>query len=256
METGLSAPKTWSGQAGIGVGIGVFAGQAGDNREHAHWAHQLSLGLEDSLVVSAGGRDYRAPALFIRAGTPHRLQPGVVCSVYLDPTSAVARELCLRLSSDAAIAAVPADVMKLLERSFAPPCRIDEGLQRFQQAVLGASAPDTPPPLLETVLARLQQGLEDMHLPDRRELAQLAGLSESRFSHWFCEHTGMPFRSYRKWLRLIHGLQQVLNGQPLTAAAHRAQFADQAHFTRTFIQMFGIRPSDLLAPPRSGTPDA
>lgn len=255
MQRNLSNTGLWSGRAAIEAGIGAFAGRAGDNREHAHWAHQLSLGLEEAVVVSAGGRDYRAQAVFIRAGTPHRLQPGMVFSVYLDPMSAVARALCRRLPNDA-IAVMPADMVALLERSFAPPCPMAEGLQRFQQAVLGASAPDTPPPLLETVLARLQQGLEDMHLPDRRELAQLAGLSESRFSHWFCEHTGMPLRSYRKWLRLIHGLRQALGGQPLTEAAHCAQFADQAHFTRTFIQMFGIRPSDLLAPPRPGTPDA
>lgn len=251
MQRNLPNTGLWSGRAAIEAGIGVFMGRAGDNREHAHWANQLSLGLEGPLVLSAGGRDYCAPALFVRAGTPHRLQPGLVCSVYLDPMSAVARALCLRFPDDA-IAVAPADVVELLERSFALPCPMTEGLQ----AVLRPAAPDAPLPLLEAVLARLQQGIEDTQLPGRRELAQLAGLSESRFSHWFCEHTGMPFRSYRKWLRLIHGLQQALNGQPLTAAAHRAHFADQAHFTRTFIQMFGIRPSDLLAAPGPGAPGA
>lgn len=249
MNSEATATRTWSGQAGIGVGIGVFAGRAGDNREHVHWAHQLSLGLECDLMVSAGDREYCAPALFIRAGTPHRLQPGQVLSLYLDPTSTVARALVTRLASEAAIAAAPADMVALLERSFATPRRTAQSLRHFQYAVLGTSAPSTTTPQLEAVLARLQQGLDDKHQPDRRELAQLAGLSESRFSHWFCEHTGMPLRSYRKWLRLIHGLQQVLNGQSLTAAAHHAHFADQAHFSRTFNQMFGIRPSDLLAPP-------
>lgn len=57
----------------------------------------------------------------------------------------------------------------------------------------------------------------------------------------------MPLRSYRKWLNLVHGLEQALRGQNLTAAAHQAEFADQAHFSRTFMQMFGVRASDVLA---------
>ncbi len=90
----------------------------------------------------------------------------------------------------------------------------------------------------------------DVHAPGetgRQRLAKLAGLSESRFSHWFREQTGMPLRSYRKWLRLVHGLEQVLGGHNLTVAAYEADFADQAHFSRTFVQMFGVKPSEAFA---------
>lgn len=56
----------------------------------------------------------------------------------------------------------------------------------------------------------------------------------------------MPFRSYRKWLRLIHGLELALAGIGLTDVAHQSGFADHAYFTRTFVALFGIAPSKFL----------
>lgn len=247
MPPGVQDKRTWSGRAAIDVGIGVFEGQSGDNREHCHWAHQLSTGLEGTIDIISNGQCHRAPSFFIRAGTPHQLVPGAVRSVYLDPTSSVSHALCARLDREAGIIILPSDLTELLNVSFRPPYRIEEGMEQFRQALQGPHEHHASDKL-QAVLARLQQGVQGMNIPDRQSLAQLAGLSESRFSHWFCERTGMPLRNYRKWLRLIYGLQQVLQGQKLTDAAYLAQFSDQAHFTRTFVQMFGVRPSDLLVP--------
>ena len=38
----------------------------------------------------------------------------------------------------------------------------------------------------------------------------------------------------------------MATGDSLTAAAHDAGFADSAHFSRTFLRMFGIPASVLL----------
>jgi AraC-like DNA-binding protein len=65
----------------------------------------------------------------------------------------------------------------------------------------------------------------------------------------------MPVRSYRKWLRLVRGIEHVLAGDRLTDAAHGAGFSDQAHFTRTFVATFGINPSLALARLSSQSPD-
>ena len=89
----------------------------------------------------------------------------------------------------------------------------------------------------------LQQGVYAGTAMNRAELARLAGLSETRFSHWFKEKTGMPLRSYRKWLRLVHGVEKVLSGNSLIDAAHAADFSDQAYFSRTFKSAFGVTPA-------------
>jgi len=81
----------------------------------------------------------------------------------------------------------------------------------------------------------------------RYEMAALVHLSPSRFSHWFVEQTGLPLRSYAKWLRLTQALQHVAKGVRLTEAAHKAGFSDSAHFSWTFRTLLGIDPSFALA---------
>ena len=78
-------------------------------------------------------------------------------------------------------------------------------------------------------------------------MAALVHLSPTRFSHWFVEQTGLPLRSYAKWLRLTQALQHLAKGGLLTEAAHEAGFSDSAHFSRTFRALLGIDPSSALA---------
>jgi len=79
------------------------------------------------------------------------------------------------------------------------------------------------------------------------EIAQHVGLSESRLRHLFSEEIGIPISSYILWTRIKIALREMLTpGVTLADAAHRANFADHAHFTRTFKRMFGVSPSLLL----------
>jgi len=77
------------------------------------------------------------------------------------------------------------------------------------------------------------------------EAASCAGLSPSRASHLFVEETGLPFRHYVLWLRLIRAVDVYSKGQSLTEAAHEAGFADSAHLSRTFKRMFGLPAASL-----------
>jgi AraC-like DNA-binding protein len=54
------------------------------------------------------------------------------------------------------------------------------------------------------------------------------------------EETGLPFRTYVLWLRLIRAADAHAGGLSLTEAAQDAGFADSAHLSRTFKRMFGI----------------
>ncbi len=80
-----------------------------------------------------------------------------------------------------------------------------------------------------------------------RDIAQHVDLSESRLRHLFSEQIGIPITSYILWTRMKVALRAMLKpGVTLANAAHRANFSDHAHFTRTFKRMFGISPSLLL----------
>lgn len=94
--------------------------------------------------------------------------------------------------------------------------------------------------VLEVLRSELMHGRE----PSRRVLAELAHLSSSRFSHWFSEQAGLPFRSYKKWLKLLLALE-LTQSRSLTNAAIAAGFADQAHFCRAAMEAFGVNPTTI-----------
>lgn len=76
------------------------------------------------------------------------------------------------------------------------------------------------------------------------ELASLAGLSQSHFSHAFKASTGMAPHQWQTNSRIERAKQMLLeNEAPLTAVAVETGFSDQAHFTRVFRKVVGTSPA-------------
>jgi len=236
----------WQGKAAILPGIGIFYGKSGDNCEHKHWAHQLSIGLKGEIEVARGASLITDTALFIPADSPHRLSPGKILSLYLDPNTVIAKTLAETIDINSGIVTVPIELTRLVHRCFTGELSLEAGVLLFQQ-MLGTPESSGQNERLAIVMEKLQNILTLGTDVDRLELAKLTNLSPSRFSHWFKEETGMPLRRYRKWLHLMRSISVALKGESLSAAAHDAQFADQAHFTRTFKEAFGVTPSLALS---------
>jgi AraC-like DNA-binding protein len=78
------------------------------------------------------------------------------------------------------------------------------------------------------------------------QAADKACLSSTRFAHLFKEQVGLPFSRYMLWRKLTRAMVAVASEGTIAAAAHAADFADAAHLTRTFHQMFGMAPSALM----------
>jgi AraC family transcriptional regulator len=85
------------------------------------------------------------------------------------------------------------------------------------------------------------------------DAATFIGLSPGRARHLFVQQTGIPFRRYLLWLRLIRAVEIYAGGAHLTEAARSAGFADSAHLSRTFRHMFGI-PAGSLHPKERAPP--
>ncbi|PJZ45915.1 helix-turn-helix transcriptional regulator [Leptospira brenneri] len=78
------------------------------------------------------------------------------------------------------------------------------------------------------------------------ELSEISGISTDRFMHLFKENMGIPLRQYLLWQRLHIAAKLLQSGENLTTASHAAGFSDQAHLSRTFKKMFGVKPSLFL----------
>lgn len=234
------------GWIGIGRGEGIVP-------PHSHHAIQISLPLDGIVRLrepEAEWQEYRGA--IVMPDAPHSFDPdgSVVVMLFVDPESAEGRWLRNTLSKP--ITAIPA---ARLEHCL-------PGLRIFWNEVLDAAATAElvrsvvhnlcvgPPPvrhLDERIVRALEaiRGSDASRIPIE-EIAKKVFLSPSRFAHLFSEEVGLPFRRYVLWRKLNRAMLMIGRGNTLSAAAHAGGFADSAHLTRTFYQMFGIPPSLML----------
>jgi AraC-like DNA-binding protein len=99
-------------------------------------------------------------------------------------------------------------------------------------------------------VARVVETLRDP-AADGADAVARTRLSAAHLQALFARDVGIAMRTYRLWRRLLHGLAHV-GPLDLTAAAHAAEFADLAHFSRTCRRMLGYAPSALRANLMSG----
>ena len=235
----------WKGCVAISPGIGVFTGTSGDNAPHRHWAHQLTIGLEGSVEVKNNTRTVQSQGVFIPANCAHQLLKARILSLYIDPTDVLASHFLADVVTHTEVVPLPTNLLRAVTNIFSTSCGLNQQLVLLRQHFLGSATPEIDPRFIK-VMGYLHLHLLEPERVSRTNLARLIAMSDGRFSHWFEECAGTPLRSYKKWLRLVAGIQYVLHGAGYTTAAHSASFSDHAHFTRTFVEAFGIRPSTAL----------
>jgi AraC family transcriptional regulator len=219
---------------------------------HAHHALQLTLTVRGEFAFRIGSDAVAGPAVLIAPDVPHvYLAEGRNLILFVEPESRPGAAL-LRDLAGRPFSRLEAETFADLTASLA--CLWDE--PRPDDATLARTG--------RTVIARVADTTADAPVPDSRvlgvlerlgsdsdlrmtagEAAGIACLSESRFSHLFVEQVGLPFRTYVLWRRLAIAVELMAAGASLTRAAHEAGFADSAHFSRTFLRMFGI-PASVL----------
>jgi AraC-like DNA-binding protein len=217
---------------------------------HAHHAIQITIALSGTLMLADERIELAARCLAVAADAPHRIESrGVLGFVFVEPESPLGRILSARLFADGRLAAIEdghfLEALQALSGAF-------DGLSRDDLLVMAerALAFLVPLPAAATPDARIDRIIEraTMH-PDRplTETAAAAGvyLSPERLRHLFVEETGLAFKTYLLWRRLVRALDHYATGASLTEAAHAAGFADSAHFSRAFKRTFGLPATTL-----------
>ena len=239
----------------IGRGLSVWVLDApdgfGDAGVHAHHAIQLTACLDGELMITDGHRVVEGEAIAVAADAPHRFEArGLLAFLFIEPESRLGRALSARLFADAAIARLPdsacAGALAPLRRTFADDLSPDVLLEAGR-AALAHFAPDgpvaAPDPRIRRIVDFTQANLDrPLTLASASEGVFL---SPSRLRHLFVEQTGLPFKTYLLWLRLVRALAVYSEGRSLTESAHAAGFADSAHFSRTFKRTFGLPATTL-----------
>ena len=222
---------------------------------HSHNAPQLSIGLDEQFSLSCG--ENLEPkvmrAALIGANVEHSFgdSSGRLINLYFDPESRTARELSDRMNPSSnleieteAVESLLADLRNGWESSFS--CRdafalTENLLQTLFQSRKFESDYD---PRIKRALEILKNAPDNLISADA--VAAEINLSPSRFAHLFRNQVGLPVRRYLLWTRLRNAVRMLGEGESLTTIAHAAGFADSAHLTRTFKQMFGVAPSEIF----------
>lgn len=236
--------RDWRGDIVFSDSVAIFRGSVGPNKAHAHWASQLTIALEGTVDFEAGGSARRSSkAVYLSSKVEHRLLAGFVCSIYFDPLSQSSLE-ALGQGSPAGWAALSEDQLPAELRTLSASTDLRALIHSDALRVTARSA--VADPRFRDIVHEIASHLRDGEDPDRNTLARRVALSPTRFSHWFVEQSGMPLRSYKKWLKLRMAVEALLDGEKPTDAAMRAGFSDLAHMSRAFSESFGLTYLDAL----------
>lgn len=215
---------------------------------HSHHAVQVTLALTGRVTFDGDGEQQSGAALAIAPDARHAFQgTGLTAHLFVASEGYAGRQLVRQLFSSGPIAPVSphrlGDLPARLRAAFEHRGRTDDMLQTLGRELVarlagGAGQAQAPDPrvtkMIAWVAARLDQTLT------LSDVAALVKLSPGRTRHLFVEQTGLSFRTYILWLRLMRAVEMFASGASLTEASHGAGFADSAHLSRTFRRMFGV----------------
>lgn len=246
-ERGLPRWYLWEG------GFLVVGQAGGEVPTHSHHALQIFLALEGNGGIRTAGAEWQyGRGMIVKPDVEHSFNAlgAAGALLFVDPESSEGRWLQSMLVQDVTI--VPeARLQSCLAELRAFYDRPLEGMEVSEliRHCVRAFCSSAPPSRqldgrITAVLAVIREatGLK-LSLEDA---AARVHLSPGRFSHLFKEQVGLPFRRYLLWRKLTRAMLAIGRDQTIAAAAQDADFADAAHLTRTFYQMFGIPPSVMM----------
>lgn len=229
--------KDWKGDIVFSDSMAIFRGHVGDNKVHSHWASQVTIALDGYLEFETSSGLLVSKAAYFSSKTEHRLVSGFVCSIYFDP---LCDSIFNTLNKDIPTGWASLSYEELPQELGAITASTDLrsllNSNSFNTRDLASSSENRLAKVIREIRAELSNG-ENI---DRDSLATMVSLSPTRFSHWFVEQTGIPLRSYKKWLKLRIAMDALLDGKSPTDAAMMAGFSDLAHMSRAFSESFGL----------------
>ncbi|MBL8551542.1 MAG: helix-turn-helix domain-containing protein [Hyphomonadaceae bacterium] len=215
------------------------------NAMHAHHAFQLTFSLGGRFNLHLEDRVVPGPHAIVAPDAPHAFEArGLVALLFIEPESRAGRSLTQLIEGRPAAPISPEqarDAPDLIKRAYeheSPKDALRETGVFIANRIAGHTRATEPDRRVRQMIKWASDNLDET--PGINAAADRVDLSPGRASHLFVEETGLPFRTYVLWLRLVRAVDAHTGGLTLTQAAQEAGFADSAHFSRTFKRMFGL----------------
>jgi AraC-like DNA-binding protein len=223
----------------------------GDAAYHSHHAVQITVSLSGRLELADSAGALSGRVLAVAPDARHKIAGhGLLAFIFIEPESGFGRALSDRLFRHGPLAEMDdPDFVRLVEpliHAFEAPLSQDLML-RTARAAMEAITRFGERPGPDARIRRIIDHAASHPGQPLGLVAESAGvyLSPSRLRHLFVEQTGLAFKTYMLWQRLVRAVELYSNGVSLTEAAHAAGFADSAHFSRVFKRTFGLPATTL-----------
>lgn len=216
------------------------------------WGIYVSTSAADPIRVCIGGGAWQSGELLVvPPQVPHRVESArpLVLNILVEADSvdpdrlpSFMRERCGCAHAPEFVARVRAMHARLLAASGRESFEgFDFDLLFFGQALA--------PRVLDARIARVIEriNIDPAQSASAQDCAGWVHLSFSRFLHLFKEELGVPFRSFRAWKRARSLLRYVHQPGTLTDIALDSGYPDATHFSHSIRQVYGLRPSEILA---------
>ena len=234
---------------------GLFIGSLNENILHKHYALQISIAPNHFLsVTDKNKQEIKINQCFISSNVVHQLiSKGLHLTILINPLCTVGHQLYTEHQGQA-ISKLNTNLAGLLTEKFIAYQTHTITLEVFIKAIR------------QILLDFKCNCLSDNHLGEERiykaiqyldsqsdkiislkEIASFCCLSETRFLHLFKEKTNLNYRRYQLWNRLVKSMP-YLQSHSITETAHEFGFTDSSHYTRTFIETFGLTPKFFSKP--------
>lgn len=221
---------------------------------HKHFPIELYIGLDDDFDINLGEGWIKCRAILVDSNQQHQIigRNGFLALFLLNPNFYnIKRVKSENFSDNRYLKPTMEHIVPQIERInkfMSYPRTCEDAKKLTEELVPSLCNLEIYNRDLDPRIKRILDMLED--IPEKKisssELAKWVNLSESRLCHFFRKEIGTTIRRYLLWLRLREAIKLILKGNSFTAAAHESGFSDSAHLSRTYRQMFGIPPSNLL----------
>jgi AraC-like DNA-binding protein len=220
-----------------------------DFHKHHLIAIILSYG-EPFEITRKNGQSELYEAVFIQKDTNYKLEAGDndhVIFIHLDPYSEYGIRLSQHVSSIQRLE--PGAFEDVLNDCLVWFRESENNIQRTEQilnAIVSIVVSGTPNTremdsrVVKCIQHIKQSDLEKIYID---QMAELVYLSSSRLSHLFKEETGLTVRQFVLHRKLVKSLRAMYEQHNFTESSFMGGFSDQPHFTKTFKNAFGIKPS-------------
>ncbi|MEZ3135358.1 helix-turn-helix domain-containing protein [Stutzerimonas kunmingensis] len=208
----------------------------------------LMVGLYRPLVLQLTGTALPCRAVVVPAGMAHAVdaQGGVLAKLFVERDSELYGRFVQRFTWRPGQCALPLHDPVLIDTLTAlyEEAPSKEQTRQTLLALMPAADNATDAGRLTPVFELLRQEGDVNHA--LAQAASLVHLSPSRMAHLFRAETGMSYRGFRIWKRLLLAAEYMQRTDCLTRAAVDAGFADASHFSNCYKRYIGASPAQVF----------